>query len=113
MLREYRLIWWSDRTGELSAASFLIVAMMAGFHLTLFHWLSFTAWLSFCIWLQRFTKRRYWRHSLNQDPPTSRSMYRSIFIDHYPERWHAATKAAGGYQGKTVSECDPKFFRNY
>jgi hypothetical protein len=116
MFREYRLIWWSDRAGELIAASSLVFAawsVTACFYPRLFNWswLGFIIWLIGCVWLRRFTKRRYRGKSINQDPPTSRSMYKSTFIDHYPERWHEATKAAGVYVGKTVSECEPNCFR--
>jgi len=115
MYREYRLIWWSDRAGELTALSGLIFftwSIVAGFYPRLFNllWLSFILWLVGCVWLQRFTKRQYRKRSTNQDPPTSRSMYKSTFIDHYPERWHEATNAAGVYGGKTASECDIEYF---
>jgi hypothetical protein len=115
MFREYRLIWWSDRAGELIVASSLVFAawsVTACFYPRLFNWswLGFIIWLIGCVWLRRFTKRRYRGKSINQDPPTSRSMYKSTFIDHYPERWHEATKAAGVYAGKTVSECNTEHF---
>jgi hypothetical protein len=116
MFREYRLICWSDRAGELTAVSglvFLAWSAAACFHPRLVNWLwlGFILWLTACVWFQRFARRHYRKKSINQDPPTSRSMYKSTFIDHFPERWHAATKAAGVYEGKTVSECDPNYFR--
>jgi hypothetical protein len=114
--REYRLIWWRDRASEaltLSAICFVLWCIAGCFwpHLFNRYWIAFIVWLGGCVWSQRFAKRRYAEKSLNQDPPTSRSMYKSVFIDKVPHRWHAATKAAGVYEGKTVSECDPKYFR--
>jgi len=115
MFREYRLIWWCDRAEELTATSglvFLTWSIAACFYPHLFNWLwlGFIIWLIGCVWLQRFTKRQYREKSINQDPPTSRSMYKSTFIDHFPERWHEATKDAGVYDGRTASECDIKYF---
>lgn len=115
MFREYRLVWWGDRAGELIAVSgliFLTWSVAAYFSPRLLNrlWLGFIVWLMGCVWFQRFTKRQYRKRSMNQDPPTSRSMYESIFIDHYPERWHKATRAAGVYEGKTASECDIEYF---
>ena len=109
MFREYRLIWWSDRAGELTALLgliFLTWSVAACFYPRLFNWpwLGFIVGLIGCVWLQRFTKRQYREKSINQDPPTSRSMYKSTFIEHYPERWHEATKAARVYDGKPASE---------
>jgi hypothetical protein len=114
--REYRLIWWSDRASEaltLSAICFVLWCIAGCFWPSLFnrYLIAFVMWLGGCIWFRRFAQHRYYKQSLTQDPPTSRSMYKSIFIDKIFERWHAATKAAGVYEGKTVSECDPKHFR--
>lgn len=115
MFREYRLIWWSDRVAELTTASILVFVtwtIAACFYPRLFNWswLGFIVWLVDCVWLRRFTKRQCREKSTNQDPPTSRSMYKSTFIDHYPERWQEATKVAGVYDGKTASECDIEHF---
>ena len=114
--REYRLIWWRDRTNEaltLSAIGFVLWCIAGCFWPRLFngYWIAFVVWLVGCVASQRFTKRRYYEKSVNQDPPTSRSMYKSVFIDKAPQKWHAATKAAGVYDGKTVSECDANYFR--
>lgn len=116
MFREYRLIWWCDRANEvlmLSVIWFVLWCIAGCFWPRLFnrYWIAFVVWLGACMWFRRFAKRRYYEQSLNQDPPTSRSMYKSIFIDKAPERWYAATKAVGVYEGKTVSECDQKRFR--
>ena len=115
MFREYRLIWWSDRASELTALSGLVCltwSVAACFYPRLFNWSwpGFIVWLIGCVWLQRFTKTQYRKKSINQDPPTSRSMYKSTFIDHYPERWQEATKAAQVYEGKTASECGMEYF---
>lgn len=115
MFREYRLVWWSDRAAGLTAISglvFLTWSVAACFNLRFFNWLwlGFIVWLMGCVWFQRFTKKQYRKKSINQDPPTSRSMYKSTFIDHYPERWYEATQAAGVYAGKTASECDTEYF---
>ena len=115
MFREYRLVWWSDRAGELAAISGLILltwSVAACFYPRLFNWLwlGLIIWLMGCVWLRRFTKRQYSKRSINQDPPTSRSMYKSTFIDRFPERWYEATKVAGVYCGKTASECDIEYF---
>lgn len=114
--REYRLIWWRDRANEvlaLSAICFVLWCISGCFwpHPFNRYWIAFILWLGGCACALRFTKRRYYEKSLIQDPPTSRSMYKSVFIDKVPQRWHAATKAAGVYEGKTVSECDPDYFR--
>ena len=114
--REYRLIWWRDRATEaltLSAVGFVLWCIAGFFWPRLFngYWIAFIVWMGGCVASQHFTKRRYYEKSVNQDPPTSRSMYKSVFIDKAPQRWHAATKAAGVYDGKTVSECDANYFR--
>jgi hypothetical protein len=114
--REYRLIWWRDRASEaltLSAVWFVLWCIAGCFwpHLFNRYWITFIMWLGGCVWFQRFTKRRYSEKSLIQDSATSRSMYKSVFIEKTPQRWHAATKAAGVYEGKTVPECDLKHFR--
>lgn len=114
--REYRLIWWSDRASEvltLSTIWFVLWCTAGCFwhHLFNRYWLTLVVCLGGCMLFQRFAKRRYHEQSLNHDPPTSRSMYKSVFIDKVPQRWHAATRAAGIYQGKTISECDTIFFR--
>jgi len=113
--REYRLIWWRDRATEvliLSAICFVLWCFAGCFWPSVFnrYWIAFIVCLGGCVASQRFTKRRYYENSVNQDPPTSRSMYKSVFIDKVPQRWHAASKAAGVYQGRTVSECDPNYF---
>lgn len=117
MFREHRLIWWCDRSSELAAVSALI--FVAWFLTALWHplfnlfLLSVVVWLFFCLILRRFTKKRYLQESSNQDAGTSRSMYRATFIDKLPERWYTATKAAGVYEGKTISECDPSHLQIY
>jgi hypothetical protein len=40
-------------------------------------------------------------------------MYKATFIDKLPERWHATTGAAGVYEGKSISECDPRHLKIY
>lgn len=113
--REYRLIWWSDRASEvltISAIGFAFWCIVGYFwpHFFSKYWLALVVWLGGCILFRRFARRRYYEQSLILDPPTSRSMYKSVFVEKVPQRWHAATKDAGIYEGKTVSECDPNYF---
>jgi hypothetical protein len=118
MFHEYRLIWWCDRSSELAAVSALV--FVAWFLAALLWHLLFNVfllcvavWLFFCLMLRWVTKKRYLQKSTNQDAGTSRSMYKATFIDKLPERWYAATKAAGVYEGKTISECDPRHLQIY
>jgi hypothetical protein len=118
MYREYRLIWWCDRSSELATVSALVfvawfLAALLWHPLFNVFLLCVAVWLFFCHILRRSAKKHYLHESSNQDAGTSRSMYKATFIDKLPERWYAATKTAGVYEGKTISECDIRHLQIY